>query len=193
MKAAWKWHIAVLVLVAAWAVFARDVTVGISAVVYAVLSSVLLRALGATTRAMFAIHAVSLALISVFAFINDEPVKLNDDDTKCAQVERLVVHAGDPLTASIRVTKKLCAVKATAVTVEGIGPDGKRASIVKTLDVSLTGDDVIELRDDEAHDNVREWSWKVALEFETAKSPALRREFCSAATPTCTELKVFSE
>lgn len=115
-------------------------------------------------------------------------------DSRCVVVERLVARGGDPLTAAVHLTKRNCAVKITQLTLEGAGPSGGHASISQRLDLPSSGEDVVELRDDEAHDDVAGWAWTVRIEFETSRSPKLEREFCGPnAVGACTGLTVITE
>ncbi|MGV3625511.1 MAG: hypothetical protein ACO1OB_32165 [Archangium sp.] len=113
-------------------------------------------------------------------------------DWRCLSVERLVVRGGEPFSASVHLTKANCVVKATHVWVQGTSPSGAVASMEQRLDLTLSGDDVIELRDDEAHDDVAGWSWDVRVAYETARSPKLEQTFCNARD-ACTLLKVVTQ
>ncbi|PZR18371.1 MAG: hypothetical protein DI536_00360 [Archangium gephyra] len=153
----------------------------------------------AATAAVFVLRADGTALIpEPDALVPQKEAAARSTDSNCVAVERFVVRGGEPLTGSLHVMKKLCTAKLTAVLVDGSGPGGERAHLEQKLDLALSGDDLVELRDDEAHDTLAGWVWSVELQFETTRSPALRSAFCStgAAGPlglTCNALSVVTE
>lgn len=159
----------------------------------------------AVGAAVFVLRAYATAMVpeaDVLEVVELTPQQKEDAartaDLRCVYVERFVVRGGDPLTGSLHVMKKLCAAKVTAVLVDGVGPNGERAHLEQKLDLALSGDDLIELRDDEAHDAIVGWTWTVELQFETALNPGLRSAFCSkgAAGPAglkCQSLDLRSE
>lgn len=173
------------------------ISAGLVLVLYALVSTALLIAFKGRALAALAMHGLTVAVVFLASSgdkansehrwraiqqrqADEERRRVDDERTalECLRVERLVLHAGEPLRADVHIGST-CPVTVTGLTVEGIGPGGYRAWIFDNqLKHAVSGTRTVTVSGRDALTETKDWVWTVEVDFETERSSLLERLFC---------------